>query len=125
MTPAQRIEELRRLIRRHEERYYVLNDPEIADAEFDVLMKELERLESQHPDLITDDSHTRRVGGRVAFGFASVEHAMPMLSLDNAYSEDELRAFDDRVRRGLGADAGHSIAYVAELKIDGVSIALT
>jgi DNA ligase (NAD+) len=122
VTPAERIDELRRLIRHHEERYYVLNDPEIADAEFDALMRELERLEAENPDLATDDSPTRRVGGRVAAGFATVEHAEPMLSLDNAYSEDELRAFDDRVRRGLGEDA---IEYVAELKIDGVSIALT
>ena len=125
MTPAERIEKLRRLIRHHEERYYVLNDPEVADAEFDALMRELGRLESEHPDLISDDSPTRRVGGRAASCFATVEHGEPMLSLDNAYSEDELRAFDDRVRRGLGADAGHSIAYIAELKIDGVSIALT
>jgi DNA ligase (NAD+) len=122
VTPAERIDELRRLIRHHEERYYVLNDPEIADAAFDVLMRELERLESENPDLAADDSPTRRVGGRAAAGFATVEHAEPMLSLDNAYSEDELRAFDDRVRRGLGEDA---VEYVAELKIDGVSIALT
>jgi DNA ligase (NAD+) len=122
VTPAERIDELRRLIRHHEERYYVLNDPEIADAEFDALMRELERLESENPDLAADDSPTRRVGGRVAAGFATVEHAEPMLSLDNAYSEDELRAFDDRVRRGLGED---TVDYVAELKIDGVSIALT
>jgi DNA ligase (NAD+) len=122
VTPAERIDELRRLIRHHEERYYVLNDPEIADAEFDALMRELERLESENPDLAADDSPTRRVGGRVAAGFATVEHGEPMLSLDNAYSEDELRAFDDRVRRGLGED---TVDYVAELKIDGVSIALT
>ena len=125
MTPADRIEELRCLIRHHEERYYVLNDPEIADAEFDVLMRELEGLESAHPDLTTFDSPTQRVGGRAAFGFPSVDHAEPMLSLDNAYSDDELRAFDERVRRGLGAETGHPIAYVAEPKIDGVSVALT
>jgi DNA ligase (NAD+) len=125
MTPADRIEDLRRRIRYHEERYYVLSAPEIADAEFDALMRELEQLEAEHPDLATDDSPTRRVGGRVVFGFATVEHAEPMLSLDNAYSEDELRAFDERVRRGLGTDASQPIAYVAELKIDGVSIALT
>jgi DNA ligase (NAD+) len=127
VTPADRIEELRRLIRYHEERYYVLNDPEIADVEFDALMRELERLESENPDLVTDDSPTRRVGGRAAAGFATVEHAEPMLSLDNSYAEDELRAFDDRVRRGLGIDAGspEGVPYVAELKIDGVSIALT
>jgi DNA ligase (NAD+) len=125
VTAAERIDELRRLIRHHEERYYVLNDPEIADVEFDALMRELEQLESQNPDLASDDSPTRRVGGRAVAGFETVEHAEPMLSLDNAYSEEELRAFDDRVRRGLGEDAGRTIAYVAELKIDGVSIALT
>jgi DNA ligase (NAD+) len=126
MTPAERIDELRRLLRHHEERYYVLNDPEVADAEFDVLLRELERLEAEYPDLVTDDSPTRRVGGRAAAGFPTVEHAEPMLSLDNAYSEDELRAFDDRVRRGLGLDAPtEGVPYVAELKIDGVSIALT
>ncbi|MBI4264908.1 MAG: NAD-dependent DNA ligase LigA [Acidobacteria bacterium] len=127
MTPADRIEELRRLIRHHEERYYVLGDPEIADVEFDALMRELEQLEAEHPDLASEHSPTRRVGGRAAAGFATVEHALPMLSLDNAYSEDELRAFDDRVRRGLAAavQAAGEVAYVAELKIDGVSIALT
>ena len=125
MTAAERIDELRRIIRHHEERYYVLNDPEIADVEFDALMRELQQLESQNPDLASDDSPTRRVGGRAVAGFETVEHAEPMLSLDNAYSEEELRAFDDRVRRGLGEDAGRAIAYVAELKIDGVSIALT
>ena len=124
MTPAERIDELRRLIRHHEERYYVLNDPEIADVEFDALMRELERLEIENPDLASEDSPTRRVGGRAAAGFATVEHAEQMLSLDNAYSEDELRAFDDRVCRGLGEE-GQQIEYVAELKIDGVSIALT
>jgi DNA ligase (NAD+) len=127
MTPAERIAELRRLIRHHDEQYYILTAPEIADAEFDALMHELERLEAEHPDLVSIDSPTQRVGGRVAAGFAEVEHAEPMLSLDNAYSEEELRAFDDRVRRGLeAAGAGQtSVDYVAELKIDGVSIALT
>jgi DNA ligase (NAD+) len=127
VTPAERIAELRRLIRYHEERYYLLNDPEIADAEFDALMHELEHLETEHPDLVSIDSPTRRVGGRVAAGFAEVEHAEPMLSLDNAYSEEELRAFDERVRRGLeAAGAGPvTVGYIAELKIDGVSIALT
>jgi DNA ligase (NAD+) len=124
VTAAEKIDELRRLIRHHEERYYVLDNPEIADVEFDALMRELERLEAEHPDLVSDDSPTRRVGGRAAAGFASVEHAEPMLSLDNSYSEDELRAFDDRVRRGLGEE-DRAIEYVAELKIDGLSIALT
>ena len=127
MTPADRIDELRRQIRYHEERYYVLSAPEIADAEFDALMKELERLEREHPDLVTSDSPSQRVGGRTAAGFETVEHAEPMLSLDNAYSEEELRAFDDRVRRGLADAAGVTadVDYVAELKIDGLSMALT
>jgi DNA ligase (NAD+) len=127
LNPADRIQELRALIRHHEERYYAVNAPEIADAEFDALMKELERLEAEYPDLLTTDSPTQRVGGKPAEGFATVEHALPMLSLDNAYSESELRAFDDRVRRGLGdaSTAGGEVTYVAELKIDGLSIALT
>jgi len=127
VSPAERIAELRRLIRYHEERYYILAQPEIADAEFDALMHELERLESENPDLVTVDSPTQRVGGRVSAEFETVEHVEPMLSLDNAYSEEELRAFDERVRRGLeAAGAGvPNVDYVAELKIDGVSIALT
>jgi len=121
---ADRLTELRRLIRRHEERYYILSDPEISDAEFDALMRELEALERERPELVTPDSPTQRVGGRPVEGFASVEHAAPMLSLDNAYSEDELREFDERARKGL--EAGEQpIDYVAELKIDGLSIALT
>jgi DNA ligase (NAD+) len=123
VNPAERIEELRRLIRYHEERYYILNQPEVADAEFDALMLELRRLEAENSHLVDPDSPTQRVGGRVAAGFAEVEHIEPMLSLDNAYSEEELRAFDDRVRRGL--DTSADVDYVAELKIDGVSIALT
>jgi DNA ligase (NAD+) len=124
---GERIDELRRLIRYHEERYYIHNQPEIADAEFDGLMRELEQLEAEHPDLAGLDSPTRRVGGRVAAGFETVEHAEPMLSLDNAYSEEELRAFDDRVRRGLaaGGEVPSAADYVCELKIDGLSIALT
>jgi DNA ligase (NAD+) len=127
MDPASRIKELRRQIRHHEERYYIANLPEISDAQFDELMRELQQLESDFPDLVTVDSPTQRVSGRVAEGFQNVAHAEPMLSLDNAYDEDELRAFDDRVRRGL-SEAGTTptvVDYVAELKIDGVSIALT
>ena len=127
MSPADRVAELRRLIRYHEERYYILASPEVSDAEFDALMHELERLETEHPDLVTVDSPTQRVGGRVDAGFETVEHLEPMLSLDNAYNEEELRAFDDRVRRGLDAAGtpADAVDYVAELKIDGVSIALT
>ena len=124
MNPATRISELRNLIRYHEERNYILQDPEVSDAEFDTLLKELQALERDHPDLVTIDSPTQRVGGRVAEGFETVEHAAPMLSLDNAYTEEELRAFDERVRKGLAGRDDGTIAYVAELKIDGLSIAL-
>jgi DNA ligase (NAD+) len=119
-----RLQSLREAIRRHEERYYVHNDPEIADEEFDRLLHELEKLEADHPDLVTSDSPTQRVAGRPVEGFETVEHRTPMLSLDNAYSDEELRAFDERVRKvaGLG---DQRVAYVAELKIDGLSIALT
>src|SRR5258706_14553325 len=127
MNPAERIAELGRLIRYHEERYYILNDPERADAEVDALMQELECLEAENPDLVTSDSPTQRVRGRPAAGFETVEHAEPMLSLDNAYSEEELREFDARVRRGLAAagEPVEQVDYVAELKIDGLSLALT
>lgn len=123
VNPRDRVDALRREIRRHEELYYVHARPEIADAAFDVLMRELGALETEHPDLLTLDSPTQRVGGRAAEGFATVAHVEPMLSLDNAYSEDELRTFDERVRRGLDTD--RDVAYVAELKVDGLSVALT
>src|SRR5947207_15155740 len=85
------IESLREKIRHHEYRYYVLDDPEISDAEFDRLMNELKELEAEHPDLITPDSPTQRVGGKPREGFVKVHHSSPMLSLDNAYTEEELR----------------------------------
>ncbi len=123
MTAANRIYQLRDEIRRHEELYYMHAAPEVSDPEFDVLMNELKALEATHPELLTSDSPTQRVGGRPAEGFATVEHLQPMLSLDNAYNQDDLRAFDERVRKGLAIET--SPAYVAELKIDGLSIALT
>jgi DNA ligase (NAD+) len=123
MRASERIQHLRDEIRRHEELYYVHATPEISDAEFDALMRELQQLEAAHPDLRDPDSPTQRVGGRPAEGFATVTHLVPMLSLDNAYNEEELRAFDERVRRGLGTS--DPVTYVAELKIDGLSIALT
>lgn len=119
-----RLQALREAIRHHEERYYVINDPEISDEQFDQLLHELERLEAKHPDLVTPDSPTQRVAGRPVEGFETVEHRTAMLSLDNAYSDDELRAFDERVRKGAGL-GDQRVAYVAELKIDGLSIALT
>ena len=123
--PEERLRQLRDAIRHHEERYYIHNDPQISDEEFDRLLHELEALEADNPDLVTTDSPTQRVAGRPVEGFETVEHLVPMLSLDNAYDDSELRAFDERVRQGAGAEAGRGIAYVAELKIDGLSIALT
>jgi DNA ligase (NAD+) len=122
--PEQRIGELREAIRHHEERYYIDNAPEISDESFDRLLHELEALEAEFPDLVTADSPTQRVAGGPIDGFSTVEHAVPMLSLDNAYSEQELKAFDDRVRK-VGALGDAAVTYVAEMKIDGLSIALT
>ena len=123
-TAEARIKELRDAIRHHEERYYIDNDPEISDEEYDLLLHELEKLEADHPDLVAFDSPTQRVGGRAAEGFATVEHVTQMLSLDNVYDEGELKAFDERVRKGAGV-GDTPVAYVAEMKIDGLSIALT
>jgi len=120
-SAKQEIEKLREEIRRHEELYYVQDSPEISDREYDQLIENLQALEAANPDLITPDSPTQRVGGRPAEGFPEVVHRRPMLSLDNSYNIDELRAFDERCRRL--AD-GRSLQYVAELKIDGLSIAL-
>jgi len=116
-----RIDELRAEIRRHEHLYYVMDAPAISDAEFDALMNELKRLEAQHPDLIAPDSPTQRVGGKPAEGFQKVRHSRPMLSLDNAYSEEELRDWDRRVHELAGS---LPVEYTAELKMDGLSIAL-
>lgn len=124
MEPLERIQQLRDQIRHHEERYYIHNAPEISDEEFDRLLHELEAMEAQYPDLVTSDSPTQRVAGRPVEGFQTVEHMAQMLSLDNAYDEDDLRAFDERVRKAAGLGNG-PVAYVAELKIDGLSIALT
>ena len=122
--PLEQIQQLRHRIRHHEEQYYVHSTPEISDAEFDALVHELEALEAQYPDLLTPDSPTQRVAGRPTESFPTVEHLAPMLSLDNAYTDEELRAFDERVRRGAGL-GDMAVPYVAELKIDGLSIALT
>src|SRR5690349_24250527 len=111
---------LRDELRRHEHLYYVLDQPEISDAEYDQLMRTLQELESQHPELITPDSPTRRVGGKPREGFVKVAHSAPMLSLDNALNEEELRAFDARIRDGLGHEP---YRYTAELKLDGLSMA--
>ncbi len=115
------VERLREEIRRHEHLYYVLDQPEITDAEFDALMKELKELEAEHPELATPDSPTRRVGGKPREGFVKVKHSSPMLSLDNALNEGELRDFDRRVADLL---ANEPYRYVAELKLDGLSLAV-
>ena len=115
------IEKLRDEIRRHDELYYVGNAPEISDREYDQLLENLQKLEAANPELITPDSPTQRVGGRPAEGFPEVVHTRQMLSLDNSYNIDELRAFDERCRR---LAEGRKLEYVAELKIDGLSLSL-
>ena len=118
---ARKIEKLREELRRHEHLYYVLDAPEISDAEYDALMNELKRLEAAHPELITADSPTQRVGGKPAEGFKKAQHSRPMLSLDNAYNAEELTDWDRRVRELAG---GLPVEYTAELKLDGLSVAL-
>ena len=117
----QKIEALRDKIRYHEHRYYVLDDPEISDAEFDRLVNELKALEAEHPELVTPDSPTQRVGGKPREGFVKVPHSTPMLSLDNAYTEEELRDWERRVHELSGES---HVDYVCELKLDGMSLAL-
>src|SRR3954469_15835390 len=114
-------EALREQLRYHENRYYVLDDPEISDAEYDLLMRELKALEEKHPELVTPDSPTQRVGGKPREGFVKVQHSTPMLSLDNAYNEQELRDWARRVEELSGKSA---VEYVCELKLDGLSMAL-
>jgi DNA ligase (NAD+) len=116
-----RILDLRTTILYHERKYYVDNDPQIADAEFDVLLKELRDIEDRFPDLVTPDSPTRRVGEKPSEGFETVAHRIPMMSMDNCFDEDEFREFEERVRKLL---PGQQIGYVAELKIDGLGIAI-
>ena len=118
---ARNIEKLRDEIRRHDELYYVNDAPEISDREYDQLLEDLQKLEAANPELITPDSPTQRVGGRPAEGFPEVVHTRQMLSLDNSYNIDELRAFDERCRR---LAEGRALEYVAELKIDGLSLSL-
>ena len=118
---AERIAELREQIRRHDYRYYVLDDPAISDARYDALVAELRALEAAHPDLVTPDSPTQRVGGAPSSAFGEVVHAVPMLSLDNAFSEQDVIDFDRRVRERLDVE---SVEYSAEPKIDGLAISL-
>jgi len=120
----QEADRFREQIRYHERKYYVENAPEITDFEFDHLMKRLEEIERDHPELVTQDSPTQRVGGEPLEGFDVVEHRIPMLSIDNTYSPEEMHEFDRRVRRGLPDADETQLAYVVELKIDGVAVSL-
>jgi len=116
-----RIAELRQKICYHEKKYYVDNDPQISDYEFDQLMAELQALEEAFPEFITPDSPTRRIGEQPVEGFPTVEHRWPMLSIENCYNIEGLKEFDERVRKLL---PGEKIEYVAELKIDGMSMSI-
>ncbi len=116
-----RIEELRKQLAHHNYQYYVLDNPEIPDIEYDRLFRELQQLEAEHPELITPDSPTQRVGGAPLKGFSEVKHEIPMLSLGNVFSEEELTDFDRRVRDGLGID---EVIYAAEPKLDGLAISI-
>jgi DNA ligase (NAD+) len=120
-APAERVAELRAELRRHEHLYYVFDAPEISDGAYDALMNELKQLEAAHPELLTPDSPTQRVGGKPAEGFRKVAHSRPMLSLDNVYSSEELAAWEARCRELAGP---LTVEYMAELKMDGLSVAL-
>jgi len=119
---GKRIEQLRDLLRHHAQRYYALDDPEIPDSEYDRLYRELVELELKHPELVTPDSPTQRVGAKPLAAFAQVSHRIPMLSLDNVFSDDELIAFDRRIHDRLGSD--DEIVYAAEPKLDGLAISI-
>lgn len=120
-SAEQRVRQLREEIAEHNHRYYVLNDPSVPDAEYDRLMRELESLEESHPGLVDPDSPTQRVGARAAEGFETVEHEVPMLSLANAFDDDEVREFDRRIRETLDIE---TVVYTAEPKLDGLAISL-
>jgi len=120
-SPEKEISELRQEIRRHEHLYYVLDRPEISDSEYDVLMRGLQSLEEAHPELVTASSPSQRVGGTPREGIDKAEHSAPMMSLDNAFTEDEIRDFDRRARERLSTD---TLSYVGELKLDGLSLSV-
>jgi DNA ligase (NAD+) len=122
MSPEQQIEQLRDELRHHEHLYYVLDAPVLTDAQYDALLNRLRALEAEHPELVSPDSPTQRVGGKPADGFQKVAHSRPMLSLDNAYNEEDLRAWDARVRGAL--TSADEVRYTCELKLDGLSLAL-
>jgi len=119
-----RAEKLRRDLNYHNYRYYVLDSPEISDAEYDRLLRELQDLEARYPELVTPDSPAQRVGAPPLDEFATVQHRVPMLSLGNAFDAEELRAFDERIKRHLGLPAQEEVDYIAELKVDGLAVSL-
>ncbi len=119
---AQEIERLRDEINRHNRLYYLEAAPEISDREYDRLMARLMELETEHPELLTPDSPSQRVGGAPLAEFATVKHAVPMLSIDNTYKDEGVREWSARVRRGLNPD--EPVTYVVELKVDGVAVSL-
>ncbi len=121
-SPEQEVLALREELRHHEHLYYVEDAPVLSDAEYDALMNRLKALEAEHPELVTADSPTQRVGGKPKDGFVKTPHSRAMLSLDNAYNEAELRAWDERVRGAL--PSSEALRYVCELKLDGLSLAL-
>jgi DNA ligase (NAD+) len=119
---AARASTLRELLAHHNYRYYVLDDPEIPDVEYDRLFRELQALEAAHPELVSEDSPTQRVGGTPIVGFREVAHLQPMLSLENAFSTDEMVSFDRRIRERLKSD--EPVEYSAETKLDGTAVNL-
>jgi len=121
---AQRATELRQLVQYHNRRYYELDDPEITDAEYDVLFRELQAIETDRPDLATPDSPTRRVGGAPLERFTQVRHRLPMLSLENALQEEEIRAFEQRIRTALALPGHDTVSYQCEPKMDGLALEL-
>src|SRR5262245_27117776 len=121
MSPKERAAELRRQINHHNRKYYVDAAPEISDREFDRLLEELQRIENAHPELITSDSPTQRVGGAPIDEFRTVRHRVPMLSIDNTYSPDEVREWDRSTRKLIGGEAPW---YVVELKIEGLAMSI-
>ena len=122
LTAEQQMQELRDTLRHHEHLYYVEDSPELTDAQYDALMNKLKKLEAEHPELVTPDSPSQRVGGKPKEGFTKMPHSRPMLSLDNAYNEEELRAWNQRLRDALPST--ETVRYVCELKLDGLSLAL-
>jgi len=118
----QRVKELRQALHRHNYRYYVLDDPEISDAEYDRMMQELMKLEADFPDLMSQDSPTLRVGALPLDKFETIEHSFPMLSLENAFNDQDIMEFDRRIKRNLNIDS--DIVYTAEPKLDGVAVEL-